>query len=160
MNDSVDSRVRSLRDAQAQDLLRDSRKGLEKESLRVSRDGTIAQSRHPKTLGSALCHPWITTDYSEALLEFITPPYHYTGDAVSVPRRISTGITYHNIGDELLWATSMPCIVGGDASIPIAEYGELQRRLDEARLPPWPRLAVRPRYAGHCRHPLQLLVQR
>lgn len=48
--------------------------GLEKESLRVAPDGSIAQTPHPAAIGSALMHPWITTDYSEALLEFITPP--------------------------------------------------------------------------------------
>ncbi len=48
--------------------------GLEVESLRVGPDGAIAQTPHPASLGSALKHPWITTDYSEALMEFITPP--------------------------------------------------------------------------------------
>ena len=30
---------------------------------------------------------------------------------------------YRHLGDELLWATSMPCAVQGDASIPLAQYG-------------------------------------
>jgi glutamate--cysteine ligase len=30
---------------------------------------------------------------------------------------------YPRIGDELLWSASMPCILAGEASIPIAEYG-------------------------------------
>ena len=55
-------------------LLRGGLTGLEKESLRVAPDGGIAQTPHPVALGSPLTHPWITTDYSEALLEFITPP--------------------------------------------------------------------------------------
>ena len=50
------------------------RRGVEKESLRVSEDqAELAQTPHPSGLGSALTHPLITTDYSEALLEFITP---------------------------------------------------------------------------------------
>jgi glutamate--cysteine ligase len=48
--------------------------GIEKESLRVTPDGRIARTPHPRALGSTLTHPAITTDYSEALLEFITPP--------------------------------------------------------------------------------------
>ena len=48
-------------------------RGIEKESLRVGLDGKLAQTPHPKSLGSALTHPHITTDFSEALLEFITP---------------------------------------------------------------------------------------
>jgi glutamate--cysteine ligase len=31
---------------------------------------------------------------------------------------------YRHLGDELLWATSMPCIVGGDDEIPIARFGK------------------------------------
>ena len=50
--------------------------GLEKETLRVSHEGGLAQTPHPSMLGSALTHPYITTDYSEALLEIVTPPAH------------------------------------------------------------------------------------
>ena len=50
------------------------RRGIEKESLRVTTDqATLAQTPHPTELGSTLTHPAITTDYSEALIEFITP---------------------------------------------------------------------------------------
>ena len=56
-------------------LLRGILRGLEKESLRVDADGALAQTAHPQALGAALCHPRITTDYSEALLEFITEPH-------------------------------------------------------------------------------------
>jgi hypothetical protein len=49
-------------------------RGYEKECLRVDASGNLAQTPHPARLGSKLTHPWITTDYSEALLEFITPP--------------------------------------------------------------------------------------
>ena len=49
------------------------RRGLEKESLRIDAAGVISQQTHPEALGAALSHRYITTDYSEALLEFITP---------------------------------------------------------------------------------------
>ena len=48
-------------------------RGVEKEGLRVDSEYQIAQDDHPSRLGSALKHPYITTDYSEALLEFVTP---------------------------------------------------------------------------------------
>ncbi|MDN3518948.1 glutamate--cysteine ligase [Aquisalimonas lutea] len=120
---NAEKRLASLLNTQQRGLLRGSLKGLEKESLRVDRDGHIAQTPHPRALGSSLTHPWITTDYSEALLEFITPPESETGNTLGFLEDVHT-FAYHNIGDELLWATSMPCIVGGDASIPIAWYGE------------------------------------
>ncbi|MCP1673794.1 glutamate--cysteine ligase [Natronocella acetinitrilica] len=122
MYKSSEKRVSGLQLNGERGLLRGSRKGMEKESLRVTADGTISSRPHPTALGSALTHPWITTDYSEALLEFITPPFEDVDDTLRVLADIHR-FTYHNIDDEMLWATSMPCIVGGDASIPIAEYG-------------------------------------
>ncbi|HET6724954.1 MAG TPA: glutamate--cysteine ligase [Gammaproteobacteria bacterium] len=96
--------------------------GIEKESLRVSPDGRIAKTPHPRALGSALTHPAITTDYSEALLELITPPQVGTAATLATLCDIHTAV-YHELGDDMLWATSMPCAVEGDAGIPIAEYG-------------------------------------
>lgn len=122
-NSNTQRRIDALITRESPDrLLAGSRRGLEKESLRVTPDGHVARTPHPAALGSALCHPWITTDYSESLLEFITPPDTDVQSTLDFLHDIHS-FTYHNIGDELLWATSMPCIVGGDASIPIAEYG-------------------------------------
>jgi hypothetical protein len=56
------------------DRLRGMRRGIEKESLRVRPDGTLAQTLHPPALGAALTHAHITTDFSEAQLELITGP--------------------------------------------------------------------------------------
>ena len=96
--------------------------GLEKESLRVGPDGSIAQTPHPAALGSALKHPWITTDYSEALLEFITPPLQNPAAAVEFLRDLQHFV-YLQLDDELLWSSSMPCVVAGESSVPIARYG-------------------------------------
>jgi len=103
-------------------LLKGGLTGLEKESLRVGPDGSIAQTPHPAALGSALKHPWITTDYSEALLEFITPPLGKPAEAVRFLRDLQH-FAYLNIDRELLWSSSMPCVVEGEESIPIARYG-------------------------------------
>ena len=54
--------------------LAQSRRGVEREALRIEKDGTLSQKGHPEALGSALTHESITTDFSESLLEFITPP--------------------------------------------------------------------------------------
>ena len=103
-------------------FLRGGLKGLEKESLRVTSDGWIAQTPHPSALGSALTNPCITTDFSEALLEFITPPSADVKDTMRCLHDIHRFV-YSKLDDELLWATSMPCRVGDDDSIPIANYG-------------------------------------
>ncbi|MGC8119947.1 glutamate--cysteine ligase [Marinobacter sp. VGCF2001] len=97
-------------------------KGVEKEGLRVDGNGFIAQTPHPEALGSALTHPRITTDYSEALLELITPVFDNTG-AMLASLRDTHRFVQQNLSDEVFWAASMPCEIDGDASIPIAEYG-------------------------------------
>ncbi len=96
--------------------------GLEKESLRVSPNGTIADTPHPSALGSALTHPYITTDFSEALLELITPPNEHREEALRFLTDLHVFVHRH-LDDELLWATSMPCVLEGARSIPIARYG-------------------------------------
>ena len=103
-------------------LVRGGLKGLEKESLRLTTGGRIAQTPHPTALGSALTHPWITTDYSEALIELITPPSQNPEDVLRCMGEIHAFVHQH-LDDELLLATSMPIGLDGDESIPIARYG-------------------------------------
>jgi glutamate--cysteine ligase len=102
--------------------LRRGLRGIEKESLRVTRDGQLATTQHPRAFGSALTHPLITTDYSEALVELITPAEHdvtRTLDQLDELHRF----VYANLGDELLWNNSMPGALPADEDIPIARYG-------------------------------------
>ena len=99
------------------------RRGIEKESLRVSPEGSIALSSHPIELGSALTNPYITTDFSEALLEFITPAYDSIEDCLQFLDAIHRFTYQHLENDELLWACSMPCPTGNLDDIPLAQYG-------------------------------------
>jgi glutamate--cysteine ligase len=103
-------------------LLKGSRIGIEKESLRVSSDGVIAQTPHPSVLGAALTHPHVTTDYSEALTEFITRPHRNIPDVMQELDELHRWV-YSHLDDEIFWATSMPCILKGEESIRIADYG-------------------------------------
>jgi len=97
-------------------------RGVEKEGLRINQDNAIAQTAHPELLGSTLTHPSITTDYSEALLEFITPKQTNIDDTIQYLSDLHR-FTVTNIDQELVWPASMPCKLEGDESIPIAEYG-------------------------------------
>ncbi len=115
-------RLKYLIDHDQEYLLKQGLKGIEKESLRITEHGEIAQTRHPKALGSALTHPYLTTDYSEALLEFITPPFADIRQTLDYMHQLHQFV-YPHLGEEMLLATSMPCGIDGDLSIPIAEYG-------------------------------------
>jgi glutamate--cysteine ligase len=102
--------------------LQGGRKGAEKESLRVRPDGRLAQTPHPRALGSALTNEHITTDFSESLIELVTPPFVHSWELLQYLLDLHQFI-YSHLGDELLWATSMPGSIESDGSIPIAQYG-------------------------------------
>lgn len=122
MSSIIEQRVARLLTSDIRQVLQCRKVGLEKESLRVAVDGGIAQTPHPLSLGSALTHPSITTDYSEALLELVTPPFNHFCDTLQFLDDTQRFV-YGQLDNEILWATSMPCVVEGDASIPIARYG-------------------------------------
>ncbi|MGD8978191.1 MAG: glutamate--cysteine ligase [Gammaproteobacteria bacterium] len=103
-------------------VLRRGLRGVEKESLRVGQDGRISRLPHPQALGSALTHPWVTTDFSEALPELVTPPFQDNWETLSFLCDLHQFVI-RNIGDEMLWATSMPCAVEDEESVPIATFG-------------------------------------
>jgi len=115
-------RLASLARSSASVSLRDSLVGLEKEGLRVSPGGTVSASPHPAALGSALTHPYITTDFSEALLELITPAGNGVDEPLGFLRDLHI-FAYGHLDDELLWAASMPCVLEGADAIPLARYG-------------------------------------
>lgn len=98
-------------------------RGIEKESLRVSPDGHISLSSHPKVLGSSLTNPFITTDFSESLLEFITPAYSDIDECLKTLENVHRFTLQNLENDEMLWVSSMPCPLGASEDIPIAEFG-------------------------------------
>ena len=97
-------------------------RGIEKESLRITPNGTLSPLPHPEGLGSALRHPFITTDFSEAQLELITGISQSADDCIDELTNIHR-VIYKEIGEELLWGASMPCILDNDTNIPIGYYG-------------------------------------
>jgi len=98
-------------------------RGIEREALRVLENGTLAPTDHPEALGKTLTHDTITTDYSENLLEFITPVAESIRTTLSQLKDIHTH-TFKALGDELLWPLSMPCYIGSDKDIRVAKFGD------------------------------------
>ncbi|WP_449414327.1 glutamate--cysteine ligase [Pandoraea soli] len=103
-------------------LLGEGLSGIERETLRVEGNGALALTPHPHALGSALTNEEITTDYSESLLEFITPPQRDAADVIARLDEIHQ-FAYRKLGTELLWSDSMPPALPPEAVIPIADYG-------------------------------------
>ena len=118
----LQQRISQLSASEYEEGLAGSKIGLEKESLRVLPEGGISQTPHPEKLGAPLTHSQITTDFSEALVELITPPCDSVSQVMQSLDDIQNFV-YRNLDNEILWATSMPCVVAGETSIPLAQYG-------------------------------------
>jgi glutamate--cysteine ligase len=118
MTDSMAQRLAAL----GTERLRGMRRGIEKESLRVDTDGRLAMTPHPAALGSALTHPSITTDYSEAQLELITGVHDSVEACAGELMQIHQFVA-RVLGEERLWVASMPCRLPPDETIPIGRYG-------------------------------------
>jgi glutamate--cysteine ligase len=115
-------RLSSLVNSGEPQILQGGRKGVEKESLRVLPDGSLAPTPHPRAFGSALTNEHITTDYSEALIELVTPAFTHSWELLQYLLDLHQFV-YRHLGDELLWATSMPCAIAHDEDIPLAQFG-------------------------------------
>lgn len=100
-------------------------RGIEREALRVNnKDGRVSHKPHPTSLGSALTHNSVTTDYSEALLEFITSVHPNVEGALEELDNIHLFVSKELKKEgESLWPASMPGLIDGDKDVPIAEYG-------------------------------------
>jgi glutamate--cysteine ligase len=98
-------------------------RGIEKENLRVDLAGQVSQASHPEALGKTLTHPWITTDFSESLLEVVTPPACSVRAALNELTQVSAYVLQHMADDELMWPGSMPPHIADPAMVQLAQYG-------------------------------------
>ena len=97
-------------------------RGIEKECLRIDSSGRISQKNHPEGLGSALTNPYITTDFSEALLELVTPTFNSAKECLDFLTELHVFVN-QNLEEESLWPLSMPCTIESEDAIPIGNYG-------------------------------------
>jgi glutamate--cysteine ligase len=119
---AFERRLSALVNAREPGVLQRGLMGVEKESLRVLPDGSLAHTPHPQALGSALASENITTDFSESLIELVTPVFTRSWELLQYLCDLHQFV-YRHLGDEVLWATSMPCALSGDADVPTARYG-------------------------------------
>ena len=99
-------------------------RGIEKESLRVTRSGFISNEEHPKALGSSYTNPSITTDFAESLIEIVTPTYKSIDELYEKLKIIHIFINQNLTNEEMLWPFSMPPKIEDESKIVIATYGK------------------------------------
>ncbi|WP_320047672.1 bifunctional glutamate--cysteine ligase GshA/glutathione synthetase GshB [uncultured Ilyobacter sp.] len=108
--------------------------GLEKENLRVDKDGRLALTDHPKEFGDKLKNPYITIDFSESQLEMITPSFESVEKAYTFLENIHD-IVSTTLDKEYLWPQSIPPILPEEEDIPIGvfhgEEGKVNREYRE-----------------------------
>ena len=121
MIDDVEDLTERVFNSDAKDILAFGRFGIEKESLRVAQS-KISRQLHHESMGSPLCHKYITTDFSEAQLELITPPLANKKTGLIFLENIHHFVS-HKIEDEIIWPFSMPPFIQSCDEIPIASYG-------------------------------------
>lgn len=119
---SFSERLNALKLEQVYKTLTGIQHGVERESLRIKPDGTLSQDSHPRQLGAALTHHFITTDFAESLLEFITPPEPESKTTLA-QLADTHKFVLENLGDGRLWPLSMPCFISKEDQIRLAEYG-------------------------------------
>ena len=122
MGQLLETRLHRLMVPEVAGLVRGGLRGVERECLRITPDGRLARTPHPQAIGSALTNAYITTDYSEALLEFVTPPESSNWKTIQFLCDVHQFVV-ERIGNELIWPLSMPCSISGDADVPLAQYG-------------------------------------
>lgn len=122
MKQSLQNTLESFSRPEFSATLKGIRRGIEKESLRVNGDSSLASTTHPAPLGAPLTHSWITTDYAEALMEFITPVGTNAKETLETLTDLHRHV-YSHLGEELLWPLSMPCTIESEDAITLASYG-------------------------------------
>ncbi|MHC5225404.1 glutamate--cysteine ligase [Ignatzschineria sp. LJL83] len=97
--------------------------GLERETLRINPEtGHLSDQDHPESIGSALTHKHITTDFAECMLEFVTSPHSSPDKALEELRSIQK-FTLNKLNNEIFWPNSMPPAIDSEDEIVIGKYG-------------------------------------
>ena len=97
--------------------------GVEREGLRVDCQGNLVQSPHPQELGSSLTNPFITTDFSEAQIEYTSLPNSSQQELLKELEALCHFVRLKLEADEYLWPLSMPARLPRSQNIPLARYG-------------------------------------
>lgn len=118
----LNTKLDLLSDGAHRGVFKGIKRGIEREALRIQGSGKIAKTPHPEKTGHALTNGHITTDFSESLLEFITPVSEDPQETLAQLSDLQK-FTLANMGDELLWPLSMPCFIEDEEDIVLAQFG-------------------------------------
>src|SRR5690625_846948 len=104
--------------------------GIERETHRMNSDGTIALTPQPDAFIDPKIQKYITVDFGENQLEFITKPYEEL-DSLFDELDCIHKYAYQHINGELMWPFSMPPRLPEEEIIPLAEFPYLEDGLEK-----------------------------
>ncbi|HHD2752608.1 TPA: bifunctional glutamate--cysteine ligase GshA/glutathione synthetase GshB [Clostridium perfringens] len=129
MIDLDEDLLKIIKDEKLEDYFIKANFGLEKENVRVTEDGKLALTPHPKAFGNKDRNPYIKTDFSESQLEMVTPVCNTIDDVYSFISNLNKVVALELIKNgEYLWPQSNPPILPKEDEIPIAK---LENKEDE-----------------------------
>ena len=102
--------------------------GLEKESLRVTKDKKLALTSHAQALGDLANDSSFTTDFSESQVEIITPPCSSIDEAFSSLEVLEDKLE-NALENEVVWPFSMPCELPEEDIIPLAKFEDKTKEI-------------------------------
>lgn len=95
--------------------------GIEKESLRINKDGFLAHTKHP-----FYNNPYIDRDFCENQIEIVTDICHSTNAVYTklteLHNTVVNSLNCLDSGREFLWLFSNPPYIKGENDIPIASF--------------------------------------
>lgn len=96
--------------------------GLEKENVRVDKNGVLALTPHPKAFGDPMTNPYIKKDFSESQVEVATPVSDTIEETYEALERLHDEVC-SRLENEYLWPQSNPPYIPSGKEIPIAKLG-------------------------------------
>lgn len=94
---------------------------IEHETVRIQ-NGRISKNNHPASFEPKQDHKYITTDFSESQMEFITPVYCTSEDLYNFSNTLYDIAVLELSEDELLLPYSMPMLIESDEEIREASF--------------------------------------
>ncbi len=113
--------IKTVIDNNLHELLLNGNFGIERENLRVTQNGTLAQTDHPTIFGDKLRNPYITVDFAESQMELITPPLPNIKEMCDFLENLND-IVLSELKDEYLWPQSTPPEINQNDEIKEASF--------------------------------------
>lgn len=96
--------------------------GVEREDHRITSEGSLAQTVHPKTIDGTRANHMIQRDFAESQLELVTPPVYSVSELMAWLDSIHRVALRHLDNNERMWPYSMPPVIHSEGEIRIASF--------------------------------------